>query len=195
MKRIIMMIIAASALTMATRNSPATAQPLASESPAPSATAAPSACPAGMAGRISAQVREIFAKYPNGGPEMVAALKTLLAGDHVCKCPELAREIVAAARKASLDQKIAVGQALADAQVALAADEKSAPCAKLLKDAAASADPQTLAVYNTGLENATASENSAKGGAEGLGHGAGGAGATGGGLSSASAAGGSVSPN
>ena len=169
------------------------AQPRQKQSAANPENAAPAACAAGQAGQFADQVREIFAKYRDGGPDMSAALKALLAGDHVCKCPDLARAIVAAARKGSLDQKIAAGQALADAEVALAADESAAACAKLLKDAAAGADAQTLAAYNTGVENATASENPGKGSAAGLAHAASGAG--GAGLSTAAAVGGAVSPN
>jgi len=137
---------------------------------------------AGRYGHTNALVQAIFAKYPNGGPDMVAALKELLVGD----------------KEGNLDQKIAAGQALAQAQAALASKAETADCAKRIKDAALSADEQTLAAYQAAEEDAVASVDGSQGGGGGSGSGGfgGGGGSLGGsGSGSTVSNGGVVSPN
>ncbi len=148
--------------------------------------------PGGM-GQVDAQVRDIFRRYPTGGPGMISAIRFLLADDHVCRCPGIAGAVVDAARRGTVEQKIAAGQALADAQTALALNPNTLACANTIGNAAGAADPQTMAAYRTEIENATASEGGVGGVAAG-GLGGGGIGGAGSGLSSA-VGGGLVSQN
>jgi len=61
-------------------------------------------------GSTSAQMSALLARFPGGGPALRAAIARLLE-EH----PELADDVVAAARKASPAQKAAIGAGLADA--------------------------------------------------------------------------------
>ena len=91
--------------------------------------------PGGM-GEVDAQVRDIFRRYPTGGPGMISAIEFLLADDHVCRCPGIAGAVVDAARRGTVEQKIAAGQALADAQTALALNPNTLACANTIGNAA-----------------------------------------------------------
>jgi uncharacterized membrane protein YgcG len=158
------------------------------------ASTTPAAARSGQAGAhssrpsetpVDARVAALFAQYPNGGPDLVAALEGLLE-----QSPSLAVDVVAAARLGNLDQENAAGLALADAQAALAAagDLKGA---NALREAAGRADPRTAAAYHAATGEVVVGESRGPGSQWSFG----GVGSFGGGGGSVGALGSSVSPN
>ena len=134
---------------------------------------------------IDPRVAALFAQYPHGGPDLTNALTALLAQD-----PGLARDVVAAARRGSLDQKVSAGTALAQAQKACLAASRDGgagrgACNDIARSLAA-ADPQTVAAYEAASGETVASDaggtgagvSAGFGGAGGVGGGGGGGGTT-----------------
>lgn len=103
---------------------------------------------------INAQVASVFAQYPGGGPEMIEALKSLLAQD-----PKLANDIVEAARNAPPEQKDSAGRALGEAQQ-MYADAGNPGAAEFIRRAAHHADSQVYAAYESALGDTVADESS-----------------------------------
>ena len=70
---------------------------------------------AGQAARptVDPQVAAIFADFPNGGPDMAAALEALLEAD-----PDLVDDVRRAAQDAAPDQTTAAREAIASSQTA-----------------------------------------------------------------------------
>jgi uncharacterized membrane protein YgcG len=62
---------------------------------------------------VDPQVAAIFADFPNGGPDMAAALEALLEAD-----PELVEDVRRAAQDATPDQTSAAREAIASSQTA-----------------------------------------------------------------------------
>lgn len=131
------------------------------------ASTTPAAARSGQAGAhssrpsetlVDARVASLFSQYPNGGPDLVAALEGLLE-----QSPALAADVAAAAHLGNLDQENAAGLALADAQAALAAagDIKGADA---LREAAARADPRTAAAYHAASGEVAFGESRGPGG-------------------------------
>lgn len=60
--------------------------------------------------KVGPQIKTLLANFPNGGPELRAAIARAVEAN-----PYLADEVVAAARKANANQKAAIGAGLADA--------------------------------------------------------------------------------
>ncbi len=159
------------------------------------ASATPATARSGQAGAqssrlseapVDAQVAALFAQYPNGGPDLVAALEALLEQN-----PALAVDMAAAARRGNLDQENAAGLALADAQAALTA-AGDIDGANALRDAAGRTDPRTAAAYRAATGETVVGES--RGGPGGQWY-FGGVGSFGGGGGSVGALGSRVSPN
>ncbi|WP_064032066.1 hypothetical protein [Methylosinus sp. R-45379] len=130
---------------------------------------------------IDSRVTAIFSKSANanGGAEMTAELKALLTTN-----PELAADVTAASKKANLDQKVAAGKALAQAEQALK-DAGNTNGANKIKSASDASDEQTLAAYQAERSQVVASddggEGSGRGGRGGFGNGGNYGGGSGGG--------------
>ncbi|WP_024878665.1 hypothetical protein [Methylosinus sp. LW3] len=110
---------------------------------------------------IDSRVTAIFSTYPNGGTEMTAELKALLTTN-----PELAADVTAASKKANLDQKVAAGKALAQAEQALR-DAGNTTGGNKIKNSSDASDPQTLAAYQAERSQVVASDDGGEGGGRG----------------------------
>ncbi|TDX62148.1 hypothetical protein EDE12_11154 [Methylosinus sp. sav-2] len=110
---------------------------------------------------IDSRVSAIFSKYPDGGEQMTAELKALVTTN-----PELADDVTAASKNATLDQKVAAGKALAQAEQALK-DSGNMAGANKVKRAADASDVQTLAAYQAERSQVVASDDGGEGGGRG----------------------------